>query len=181
METFWNTIASYNAATWPAQLALTLAAVVLTLLLYRQRLSDDMGKTNGRVVHEDQNLLAQQLTVSIPYKRRCGRSAFRTTGTSSRLPVQALKKSRPLFPRQTLPGAAGAIRFPSCRTPSTYSSRTPCSAPSGFSTVMQYCAPRKRRVSVRCVHSGGTHGSIRSRVRSKANTVSATSNGKKKK
>ena len=31
METFWNTIASYNAATWPAQLALTLAAVVLTL------------------------------------------------------------------------------------------------------------------------------------------------------
>ena len=34
METFWNTIASYNAATWPAQLALTLAAVVLTLLLY---------------------------------------------------------------------------------------------------------------------------------------------------
>ena len=34
METFWNTIASYNAATWPAQLALVLAAVVLTLLLY---------------------------------------------------------------------------------------------------------------------------------------------------
>ena len=34
METFWNTIASYNAATWPAQFALTLAAVVLTLLLY---------------------------------------------------------------------------------------------------------------------------------------------------
>ena len=38
-------------------------------LLYRQRLSDDMGKTNGRVVHEDQNLLAQQLTVSIPDDR----------------------------------------------------------------------------------------------------------------
>lgn len=34
METFWNTIAAYNAATWPAQVVLTLAGVVLTLLLY---------------------------------------------------------------------------------------------------------------------------------------------------
>lgn len=34
METFWNTIASYNAATWPAQALLVAAAVALTLLLY---------------------------------------------------------------------------------------------------------------------------------------------------
>lgn len=34
MEIFWNTIAAYNAATWPAQLLLTLAGFVLTLLLY---------------------------------------------------------------------------------------------------------------------------------------------------
>lgn len=34
METFWNTISSYNAATWPAQIILVLAAVTLTLLLY---------------------------------------------------------------------------------------------------------------------------------------------------
>lgn len=34
MEIFWNTIASYNAATWPVQILLTLVAAVLTLLLY---------------------------------------------------------------------------------------------------------------------------------------------------
>lgn len=34
MEIFWNTIASYNAATWPVQLLLTLVAATLTLLLY---------------------------------------------------------------------------------------------------------------------------------------------------
>lgn len=35
METFWNTIATYNAATWPAQIVLTLLAAALTILLYR--------------------------------------------------------------------------------------------------------------------------------------------------
>ncbi len=34
METFWNTIASYNAATWPIQIALTLTGAILVLLLY---------------------------------------------------------------------------------------------------------------------------------------------------
>lgn len=34
MEIFWNTIASYNAATWHVQLLLTAIAAVLTLLLY---------------------------------------------------------------------------------------------------------------------------------------------------
>lgn len=34
METFWNTIASYNAATWPAQIVLAAAAAALTVLLY---------------------------------------------------------------------------------------------------------------------------------------------------
>ena len=34
MEIFWNTIASYNAATWPIQILLTLVAATLTLLLY---------------------------------------------------------------------------------------------------------------------------------------------------
>ena len=34
MEIFWNTIASYNAATWPVQILLTLVAATLTLLLY---------------------------------------------------------------------------------------------------------------------------------------------------
>lgn len=36
METFWNTIASYNAATWPLQLLLTLLGIVLVVLLYRR-------------------------------------------------------------------------------------------------------------------------------------------------
>ena len=36
METFWNTIAAYNAATWPVQLVLILTGVVLTVLLYRR-------------------------------------------------------------------------------------------------------------------------------------------------
>ena len=36
----------------------------------------------------------------------------------------------------TLPGAAGAMRFPSCGFPFTYSALTPCSAPSVFSMVM---------------------------------------------
>ena len=31
---FWNTIAAYNAATWPVQLLLVAVAAVLTLLLY---------------------------------------------------------------------------------------------------------------------------------------------------
>ncbi len=35
METFWNTIAAYNAATWPAQLLLTLLGIMLVVLLYR--------------------------------------------------------------------------------------------------------------------------------------------------
>ena len=33
METFWNTIAAYNAATWPAQILLTLLGIGLTLRL----------------------------------------------------------------------------------------------------------------------------------------------------
>ena len=36
METFWNTIADYNAATWPAQLLLVGIGAVLTLLLYKR-------------------------------------------------------------------------------------------------------------------------------------------------
>lgn len=34
MEIFWNTIAAYNAGTWPGQIALVAAGIVLTLLLY---------------------------------------------------------------------------------------------------------------------------------------------------
>lgn len=34
MEIFWNTIAAYNAGTWPAQIVLAAAGIVLTLLLY---------------------------------------------------------------------------------------------------------------------------------------------------
>ena len=34
MEVFWNTIAAYNAATWPAQALLAAIAAFLTLLLY---------------------------------------------------------------------------------------------------------------------------------------------------
>ena len=34
MDVFWNTIAAYNAATWPVQLLLVVVAAVLTLLLY---------------------------------------------------------------------------------------------------------------------------------------------------
>ena len=34
MEIFWNTIARYNAATWPWQIAIVLLATILTLLLY---------------------------------------------------------------------------------------------------------------------------------------------------
>lgn len=33
MEAFWNSIAAYNAATWPFQLALVIIAAVLTLIL----------------------------------------------------------------------------------------------------------------------------------------------------
>ena len=36
METFWKTIAAYNAATWPVQPGLTLVAVVLLYGLYRR-------------------------------------------------------------------------------------------------------------------------------------------------
>ena len=36
MEIFWNTIARYNAGTWPFQIVLVAAAVVLTVLLYRR-------------------------------------------------------------------------------------------------------------------------------------------------
>ena len=36
METFWNTIADYNAATWPAQLLLVGIGAMLTLLLYKR-------------------------------------------------------------------------------------------------------------------------------------------------
>ncbi len=34
MEIFWNTIARYNAATWPWQIAIVLLAALLTILLY---------------------------------------------------------------------------------------------------------------------------------------------------
>ena len=34
MEIFWNTIAAYNAATWPAQLLFTVLAAALLVLLY---------------------------------------------------------------------------------------------------------------------------------------------------
>ena len=34
MEIFWNTIARYNAATWPVQIVIVLSAAVLTRLLY---------------------------------------------------------------------------------------------------------------------------------------------------
>lgn len=33
MEIFWNTIAAYNAATWPAQIVFTGIATLLLLLL----------------------------------------------------------------------------------------------------------------------------------------------------
>ena len=64
-------------------------------LLYRQRLSDDMGKTNGRVVHEDQNLLAQQLTVSIPDDRilihgHAGILRIENQGIADGLHIQAI-------------------------------------------------------------------------------------------
>lgn len=36
MEIFWNTIAQYNEATWWAQIIITIAGIVLTLLLYRK-------------------------------------------------------------------------------------------------------------------------------------------------
>ncbi len=36
MEIFWNTIARYNEGTWPLQLAITLAGILLTVLLYRR-------------------------------------------------------------------------------------------------------------------------------------------------
>ena len=36
METFWSTIADYNAATWPAQLVLICIGVLLTTLLVRR-------------------------------------------------------------------------------------------------------------------------------------------------
>lgn len=36
MEIFWNTIAAYNAATWPVQIVLCLVAAVLTGLLYHR-------------------------------------------------------------------------------------------------------------------------------------------------
>lgn len=36
MEIFWNTIARYNAATWQAQIIITLAGIVLTVWLYRR-------------------------------------------------------------------------------------------------------------------------------------------------
>lgn len=35
METFWNTIAAYNAATWPVQLVLVCIGILLTALLYK--------------------------------------------------------------------------------------------------------------------------------------------------
>lgn len=34
MEIFWNTIAAYNAATWPAQIGFTVVAALLLVLLY---------------------------------------------------------------------------------------------------------------------------------------------------
>lgn len=36
MEIFWNTIAAYNAATWPVQIVLVAVAAILTVLLYRR-------------------------------------------------------------------------------------------------------------------------------------------------
>ena len=36
METFWNTIAQYNEATWWAQILITAAGILLTALLYRR-------------------------------------------------------------------------------------------------------------------------------------------------
>lgn len=36
MELFWQTIARYNLATWPAQLVIVTAGIVLTVLLYRR-------------------------------------------------------------------------------------------------------------------------------------------------
>ena len=36
METFWSTIAAYNAATWPAQLGLVCLGILLTTLLYKR-------------------------------------------------------------------------------------------------------------------------------------------------
>lgn len=36
MEIFWNTIACYNGGTWPIQLFLTLAGILLTVLLYQR-------------------------------------------------------------------------------------------------------------------------------------------------
>ncbi len=36
MELFWQTIAEYNLTTWPLQVLIVLAAVVLTVLLYRR-------------------------------------------------------------------------------------------------------------------------------------------------
>ncbi len=36
MAVFWQTIAGYNAATWPLQALLVVAGIVLTTLLYRR-------------------------------------------------------------------------------------------------------------------------------------------------
>ena len=36
MNVFWQTIAGYNAATWPLQALLVVAGIVLTALLYRR-------------------------------------------------------------------------------------------------------------------------------------------------
>ena len=36
MNTFWNTIAQYNAATWPIQILLVIAAVVVLYLLVKR-------------------------------------------------------------------------------------------------------------------------------------------------
>lgn len=36
METFWNTIARYNAGTWPAQIIIILVGIALTFLLYKR-------------------------------------------------------------------------------------------------------------------------------------------------
>ena len=35
-ELFWQTIARYNATTWPVQLAILAAGILLTVLLYRR-------------------------------------------------------------------------------------------------------------------------------------------------
>ena len=35
MNTFWNTIAQYNAATWPIQILLVISAVVVLYLLVK--------------------------------------------------------------------------------------------------------------------------------------------------